>query len=46
MIDENVRDWLLEGDPSIRFQTKRDLLDLSPKETTPGRGDSRAAGTP
>ncbi len=31
MVDEPV-DWLLRGDPAIRWQTKRDLLDASTDE--------------
>lgn len=30
--DMNVLDWLLDGDPVIRFQTLRDLTDASPWE--------------
>jgi hypothetical protein len=29
---ENTINWLLEGDPSIIYQTKRDLLDIAPQE--------------
>lgn len=29
---KDVIDWLLESDPSIRFQTKRDILGLPKKE--------------
>lgn len=28
MIDDETRDWLLAGDPSVGWQTQRDLLDL------------------
>ncbi len=28
LVDDELRDWLLAGDPSIGWQTQRDLLDL------------------
>lgn len=28
MVDSKIIEWLLKGDPSIRYQTNRDLLDL------------------
>jgi hypothetical protein len=31
-VNQEVIDWLLSSDPSISFQTKRDLLDLPEKE--------------
>lgn len=30
----NLVEWLLEGDPAIRYQTKRDLLECLDRETT------------
>lgn len=30
-MDQAVVDWLLEGDPAIRWQVQRDLLDASPE---------------
>jgi hypothetical protein len=34
----DVIDWLLEGDPSIRWQTLRDLTEASPDEVAAERG--------
>lgn len=31
-MDTRVTDWLMQGDPSIRFQTMRDLLDSNHRE--------------
>lgn len=31
-MDKSIINWLLKGDPSIRYQTKRDLLDISGEE--------------
>ena len=31
-VDVNVRDWLLDGDPAIRWQVLRDLLDAPEEE--------------
>ena len=31
-MDSAIIDWLLEGDPSIQFQTKRDLLEIPSSE--------------
>jgi len=30
-IDDDILQWMLEGDPSVRWQTQRDLLDESPQ---------------
>ena len=32
VLDQETQDWLLEGDPAIRFQVMRDLLDLDEGE--------------
>jgi hypothetical protein len=32
MGEDAVVDWLLEGDPAIRWQVMRDLLDAPPEE--------------
>ena len=31
MIQDHIISWLLEGDPSIQFQSNRDLLNLNQK---------------
>jgi hypothetical protein len=36
-INSKVRDWLLDSDPSIRWQVMRDLLDASPDEVAAER---------
>ena len=31
-VDQKVIDWLVNSDPSVAFQTKRDILDLPLQE--------------
>lgn len=40
----NVVHWLLEGDPAIRWQTKRDLLDALPDEVEAERSRVATSG--
>jgi hypothetical protein len=37
-MNEDIIHWLLEGDPSIRWQVKRDLLNSSPAKYEMERG--------
>lgn len=43
-INPNVIAWLMEGDPSIRWQTQRDLLNLPPLAYQPERTKVSTAG--
>ena len=36
-LEEELRDWLLDSDPSIRWQVMRDLLDAAPEEVAAER---------
>jgi hypothetical protein len=38
MPNQNVLNWLLDGDPAIRWQTMRDLGTATPEEITAARG--------
>ena len=43
-ISEQVIDWLLEGDPAIRWQTKRDLLDAPLRDVDAERAQVATVG--
>jgi hypothetical protein len=43
-IDESVIDWLLDGDPAIRWQTMSDLLDPAPSDVAAERAEVERQG--
>lgn len=43
-VDQGVIDWLLDGDPAIRWQTMRDLLDASADDVAAERAKVEHAG--
>jgi hypothetical protein len=43
-VDPSVIDWLLDGDPSIRWQVMRDLLDARPADVTAERAKVEREG--